>query len=107
MSKGMGTLRGLGVLVVALVATSSFSAFGAVIEVSDTGIGIHAEDAERVFERFYRADKARSRELGGTGLGLAIVKHLALGLAGSATVESEPGDGSTFRVRLPLHRDPR
>ena len=56
-----------------------------------------------MFERFYRVDKARSRELGGTGLGLAIVKHLAQSFGGKVAVESEPGKGSTFTVELPLH----
>jgi two-component system phosphate regulon sensor histidine kinase PhoR len=72
-----------------------------VISVSDTGIGIKPDDQLRVFERFYRVDKARSRELGGTGLGLSIVKHLAQAFGGSATVESEPGNGSTFTIELP------
>jgi two-component system phosphate regulon sensor histidine kinase PhoR len=74
----------------------------AVIEVSDTGAGIAPEHHSRLFERFYRADKARSRELGGTGLGLAIVKHLCQAMQGSVYVESKPGQGSTFGVRLPL-----
>jgi len=71
------------------------------ISVRDTGIGINAKYQERVFERFYRVDKARSREMGGTGLGLAIVKHLAQSFGGSVSVESEPGQGSTFTVELP------
>jgi two-component system phosphate regulon sensor histidine kinase PhoR len=71
------------------------------ISVSDTGIGIEPRDQERVFERFYRVDKARSRELGGTGLGLSIVKHLALALEGGVSLESRPGRGSTFFVHLP------
>ncbi|HJQ80449.1 MAG TPA: ATP-binding protein [Lacipirellulaceae bacterium] len=71
------------------------------IAVRDTGIGIKPDDQRRVFERFYRVDKARSRELGGTGLGLAIVKHLAQSLGGTTGVESEPGKGSTFWVELP------
>ena len=58
--------------------------------------------AELAFERFYRADKARSRELGGTGLGLSIVKHLAQSFGGRVSVDSRPGDGSTFAIRLPL-----
>lgn len=72
-----------------------------VIEVEDTGIGIPREQQERVFERFYRVDKARSREVGGTGLGLAIVKHLVEQFGGSIELESEQGRGSLFRVRLP------
>lgn len=71
------------------------------LEVSDSGIGISPDDQARVFERFYRVDKARSRELGGTGLGLAIVKHLAQAFGGSVSVRSELGRGSTFCVRLP------
>ncbi len=74
----------------------------AVIEVSDTGIGIAPEHLERLFERFYRVDKARSRELGGTGLGLSIVKHLCQTMGGSVSVESKLGQGSTFQVRIPL-----
>lgn len=74
----------------------------ATIEVADTGIGIARQDQQRVFERFYRVDRARSRELGGTGLGLAIVKHLAQALGGDIGLTSELGKGSTFRVRLPL-----
>ncbi len=72
------------------------------LSVTDTGIGIKSQDQERIFERFYRVDKARSRELGGTGLGLAIVKHLAQALGGAVTVQSVPGQGSTFTVRLLL-----
>jgi two-component system phosphate regulon sensor histidine kinase PhoR len=74
----------------------------ALIEVQDTGIGIEREHQERLFERFYRVDKARSRELGGTGLGLSIVKHLAQFFGGTVRVRSEVGKGSTFAVRLPL-----
>jgi two-component system phosphate regulon sensor histidine kinase PhoR len=72
------------------------------IEVADTGIGIEPRHQDRIFERFYRVDKARSRELGGTGLGLSIVKHQVLALEGSISLSSTPGHGSTFRVRLPL-----
>jgi len=72
-----------------------------VIVVEDTGIGIAVEHRERIFERFYRVDKARSREAGGTGLGLSIVKHLVAGLDGSIELQSEPGKGSVFRVMLP------
>lgn len=77
----------------------------AVIEVADTGIGINPEHHNRLFERFYRVDKARSRELGGTGLGLAIVKHLCHAMQGSVSVVSEPGKGSVFCVRIPLARN--
>ncbi len=73
----------------------------AVIEVRDTGIGIAGEHLPRLFERFYRVDKARSRELGGTGLGLSIVKHLAQSFGGGVVVESKLGRGSIFTVRLP------
>jgi two-component system phosphate regulon sensor histidine kinase PhoR len=74
----------------------------AVLEVSDTGIGIPPESISRIFERFYRVDKGRAREEGGTGLGLAIVKHIAQAHGGQVEVESRSGHGSTFRVRLPL-----
>ncbi len=71
------------------------------ITVRDTGSGIPAEDLPRIFERFYRADKARSREVGGTGLGLSIVKHVTEKMDGSVTVESKPGKGSTFTLQFP------
>jgi two-component system phosphate regulon sensor histidine kinase PhoR len=71
------------------------------IEVADNGPGIAAEHLPRIFERFYRVDKARSRELGGTGLGLSIVRHLAESMGASVTVQSEPGKGSRFTVSLP------
>jgi two-component system phosphate regulon sensor histidine kinase PhoR len=74
----------------------------AVVEVSDTGIGIPPESIPRIFERFYRVDKGRAREEGGTGLGLAIVKHVAQAHGGLVEVESRVGRGSTFRVRLPI-----
>jgi two-component system phosphate regulon sensor histidine kinase PhoR len=74
----------------------------AIVEVQDSGIGIAEKDQSRIFERFYRVDKARSREVGGTGLGLAIVKHLAQAFGGSVGVDSQPKQGSTFRIRLPL-----
>lgn len=72
------------------------------IAVEDEGPGIPPEDLPRVFERFYRVDKARSRELGGTGLGLAIVKHLVMAHGGSVRVESQPGRGSIFYFTLPI-----
>jgi two-component system, OmpR family, phosphate regulon sensor histidine kinase PhoR len=71
------------------------------IIVEDTGEGIPAQHLERLFERFYRVDRARSREMGGTGLGLAIVKHLARAHGGEVTVTSELGKGSTFTIELP------
>ena len=75
------------------------------IAVTDTGIGIPPEALNRIFERFYRVDKARSRERGGTGLGLAIVKHIALAHGASVHVESELEKGSTFRLRFPRKRE--
>jgi two-component system phosphate regulon sensor histidine kinase PhoR len=74
---------------------------GVVLRVSDQGCGIAAKHLPRLFERFYRVDHARSRELGGTGLGLAIVKHIVAAHRGSVGVESTPGKGSTFWIRLP------
>ena len=72
------------------------------ITVTDTGDGITPEHVRRIFERFYRVDRARSRELGGTGLGLAIVKHLARAHHGEVGVHSTPGQGSTFYIELPV-----
>jgi two-component system sensor histidine kinase SenX3 len=72
------------------------------LSVRDEGIGIPKRDLERIFERFYRVDQARSRKTGGTGLGLAIVRHVAQGHGGEVTVESVEGQGSTFQLVLPL-----
>ncbi len=72
------------------------------IHFRDSGIGIAKEHLPRLFERFYRVDKARSRELGGTGLGLAIVKHIIKAHSGHVTVESERDKGSIFTIHLPL-----
>ena len=72
------------------------------IAVTDNGVGIAAEDHERVFERFYRVDPARSRVTGGTGIGLSIVKHVAVSHGGEVTLWSRPGQGSTFTLRLPV-----
>jgi two-component system, OmpR family, phosphate regulon sensor histidine kinase PhoR len=73
-----------------------------VLEVQDTGVGIAKEHQARIFERFFRIDRARSREMGGTGLGLAIVKHLCQMFGGSVKVSSQLGQGSTFIVQLPV-----
>jgi two-component system phosphate regulon sensor histidine kinase PhoR len=72
-----------------------------VVSVTDQGQGVAREHLPRLFERFYRVDKARSRDLGGTGLGLAIVKHVAQIHGGRVSVESVVGRGSTFRIHLP------
>jgi two-component system phosphate regulon sensor histidine kinase PhoR len=78
----------------------------AVLQVIDTGEGIPATELPRVFERFYRVDKARARQTGGTGLGLAIVRHVAEAHGGTVGVESELGRGSTFTVTLPVAGPP-
>ena len=81
--------------------TGGFEGSEVVIRISDTGIGIPESKLPRIFERFYRVDKARSKETGGTGLGLSIVKHVAENHGGRVAVESTPGEGSTFTVYLP------
>lgn len=84
------------------VAVTIGQADGAVtIAVTDQGIGIPAAELDRIFERFYRVDPARSRDTGGTGLGLAIVKHVCANHGGSCEVWSRVGEGSTFTIRLP------
>ncbi len=75
------------------------------VEVADNGIGIPPADLDRIFERFYRVDRSRSREMGGTGLGLSIVKHVAGVHGGSVDVTSVVGSGSKFRLKIPLPRD--
>jgi two-component system, OmpR family, sensor histidine kinase SenX3 len=74
---------------------------GVLVRVSDTGIGIPEKNLARIFERFYRVDKARSKETGGTGLGLSIVRHVVENHGGRVTVESTPSEGSAFTVYLP------
>jgi two-component system, OmpR family, sensor histidine kinase SenX3 len=85
-----------------VVSTRTASNWMAEVSVTDQGIGIPERDRERIFERFYRVDPARSRATGGTGLGLAIVKHVTAAHGGSVAVWSEEGNGSTFTLRLPL-----
>jgi two-component system phosphate regulon sensor histidine kinase PhoR len=89
------------------LATGPAPEGGAVLEVRDNGNGIPPEHLPRIFERFYRVDKARSREIGGTGLGLAIVKHLAEGMGATVTVRSEVGKGTCFTILVPPRGEPR
>ena len=72
------------------------------LSVRDNGVGIPEDSLERIFERFYRVDKGRSRKQGGTGLGLSIVKHIVSFYGGTVTVQSKVGKGTTFLVRLPV-----
>lgn len=88
-----------------LVQLAEAAPDGVVVEVADTGVGIAAEDLERIFDRFYRTDASRSRDSGGFGLGLAIARELIAAMSGSLTVTSEPGIGSAFRVTLPRAAD--
>ena len=75
---------------------------GIVLSVKDQGYGIEKQHLDRIFERFYRVDKGRSRQEGGTGLGLSIVKHIAQAHGGTVSVQSRYGEGSTFSIFLPL-----
>jgi two-component system phosphate regulon sensor histidine kinase PhoR len=88
------------------VRARPLDAMRAEIRVRDTGIGIPAADLPRITERFYRVDKARSRELGGTGLGLAIVKHLVLAHGGELRIDSQEGEGTTVGFTLPMKPPP-
>ncbi len=85
-----------------VAVSAGIEAAGLSIKVEDTGRGIGRDHLSRLFERFYRVDKARSRDMGGTGLGLAIVKHIAAAHSGWVAVESTPGAGSTFTITLPV-----
>lgn len=87
-----------------VVVSVDVEATDAVVKIADTGVGISAEEQQKIFERFYRVDKSRSKETGGTGLGLAIVKHAVEHHHGTITVESELGKGSVFSVRFPQKR---
>ncbi|MBV9242645.1 MAG: histidine kinase, partial [Acidobacteria bacterium] len=84
-----------------VTVTDEISNHRRLIRVADTGEGIDQKETQRVFERFYRVDRSRTREVGGTGLGLAIVKHLARLHGGEVSVHSEPGTGTTFTIDLP------
>src|SRR5439155_22762829 len=87
------------------VSVSTFLQDGRVVlEVADTGIGIPKDATSQIFDRFFRVDKARSRQFGGTRLGLAIVKSICTAYKGSVTVKSGEGTGAVFRVELPLEK---
>jgi two-component system OmpR family sensor kinase len=87
---------------VRILSATRHGAPGVVLEVADQGQGLRADQTERVFERFYRADQARTRKTGGSGLGLAIVAALVAAHDGTVAVDSTPGHGATFRITLPL-----
>lgn len=87
----------------AVTIACSSTASHLILEISDTGIGMEEEETERIFERFYRVDKGRSRAQGGTGLGLSIVKHIVELYKGTVQVKSRPGEGTEFRVELPYY----
>jgi two-component system sensor histidine kinase SenX3 len=89
----------------AVTVTTTYAEGQMEIAVADAGIGIPRGDLERIFERFYRVDQARSRDTGGTGLGLSIVRHVVQAHGGEVTVESIEGQGSTFRLVLPVSHD--
>jgi two-component system sensor histidine kinase SenX3 len=88
-----------------VISTRRLSDGTAELSVADQGIGIPERDLERIFERFYRVDPARSRATGGTGLGLAIVKHVMAAHNGKVTVRSVDGAGSTFTLFIPLRSE--
>jgi signal transduction histidine kinase len=75
------------------------------VAVADTGVGIPRQDLDRIFKRFYRVDKARSREIGGTGLGLSIVKHIVEAHGGKVAVESDINRGSVFSFTIPISKE--
>ena len=97
-------IAAIGIIVAVLNQLLIRSGRDAVMTVTDNGPGIPREDQAHIFGRFYRVDKARSRETGGTGLGLSIVHQMVLMHGGSVSVESEEGRGSTFTVELPIHQ---
>ena len=97
-------IAAIGIIVAVLNQLLIRSGRDAVMTVTDNGPGIPREDQAHIFDRFYRVDKARSRETGGTGLGLSIVHQMVLMHGGSVSVESEEGKGSTFTVELPIHQ---
>src|SRR6202008_2674350 len=84
-----------------ITITTTLDDESVMLSVTDQGVGIAPDEGDRIFERFYRADRARSRATGGTGLGLAIVKHIATNHGGRIDVVSTLGEGSTFTLRLP------